>query len=106
MRSGALVKRVELWKKTVTIDEFGGRVESWTKHKDLKSYTMRKSGKQTEMNDEVFDLIKVRIQVRNQHDIDELDRIKYYGKMFQVDFLQPTDMQERFLTIHCTRINE
>lgn len=105
MRSGALVRRVELWKKTVTKNSYGEYDEDWNKVKDLRSYTMRKSGRQTEANDEVFDLIRIRIKVRNQHDIAEMDRVKYFGNMYQIDFIQP-DQSLRWLVIHCSRINE
>jgi len=104
-RSGSLVRRVELWKKTSTKNSFGEYTEVWSKSKDLRSYTYKKSGAQTEANDEIFDLIRLRIRVRNQHDIDEQDRIKYYGNMYQIEFIQP-DESRRWLMIFCNRINE
>lgn len=104
MRSGALSKRVELWKKTVENNK-GERTETWSFNKNLRSFTSRKSGKQVIDSDEIFDLIKIRITVRNQHDIREQDRIKYFGNMYYIDFIQP-DVTERFLTITCIRLNE
>lgn len=106
MRSGLLNKRVELWRKTVEQDSYGAMKETWDKLKDLRSYTYRKSGKNTISNDELIDINKIQIQVRNQHDIREQDRIKYNGSMYDIYFLQPRDVQERFLMIYCKRINE
>lgn len=106
MRSGALSKRVELWKKTSTKNEFGALSESWAKSKNLRSYTIRKSGKQTVSNDEAIDINRIRIQVRNQHNIENSDRIKYFNNMYRIDFLQPLDIKEMWLMIYCTRINE
>lgn len=105
MRSGAIRKRVELWKKTTIKNNFGEYAETWEKIKSLRSYTGRRSGRQVIENDEIFDSIRIIIQVRNQHNIKEMDRIKYYGNFYQIDFIQP-DLTERWLKIHCSRINE
>lgn len=106
MRSGLLNKKVELWRKTVSQSSSGAMTEDWKVLKELKSYTFRKSGRATVINDEAIDINKIRIQVRNQHDIREQDRIKYNGVMYEIYFLQPVDVVERFLMIHCTRLNE
>lgn len=106
MRSGALVKRVELWRKSATKNSFGELYENWSKIKDLRSYTYRKRGRQIINTDEVFDLIKIEISIRNQYDIRESDRIKYFNNMYDITFIQPLDQQERWLKIYCTRVNE
>lgn len=105
MRSGAIVKKVELWKKDVSKNNFGEYAEEWKFVKKMNSYTDRRSGRQTVVNDEIFDSISVRIKVRNQHDIREMDRVKYFNNMYEIDFIQP-DLSERWLTLHCSRINE
>lgn len=105
-RSGALTRRVELWRKETTKGEYGEIEEVWEKINDLRSYTIRRSGRQTNVNDEEFNSINIRIQIRNQYDIREQDRVKYYGNMYDVTFLQPMDMYERWLMIHCSRVNE
>jgi len=105
MRSGAISKRVELWKKELEKNSYGEYTETWSKTKDLRSYTFKRSGRQGLENDEIFDLIRLRISVRNQHDIQEQDRIKYADNMYQIDFLQP-DFSGMWLSITCTRVNE
>ena len=105
MRSGGISKLVELWKKAVTKDAYGGTKEDWMFHKNIRSFTFRKKGGETIANDEVFDTIKIKMQVRNQHDIEEMDRIKYASKMYIITFIQP-DVSERWLTIECERLNE
>lgn len=105
MRSGAIVRKVELWKKNVTRNSFGEQQEDWYLFKKIRAYTHMRSGRQTIDNDEVFDTIKIRLQVRNQHDIKEFDRIKYQGNMYVIDFIQ-LDLTTRWLTISCERLNE
>jgi len=105
MRSGILTKRVELWKKTTTQNGFGGLSEIWTKYASLRAFISARSGIQTIVNDESFDLIRLIIKVRNQYSIKEMDRIKYNDNLYQIDFIQP-DVSDRWLTINCTRINE
>jgi SPP1 family predicted phage head-tail adaptor len=105
MRSGALNKVVSLYKKTTERNTYGELVETWEEQKTFKAYVYMKSGKQTMAHDEVFDLVKIKLQVRNQHDICELDRINYCDKLYQVTFIQP-DYTGRWLLIDCERLND
>jgi len=104
-RSGMLNRRIELWRKVVTKNEYGEYQEDWLFHKYIRAYVFRNTGAQIVDNEEVFDIIRLRLQVRNQSDIIEMDRLKVYDRLYQVDFIQPDDTR-RWLNIHCTRINE
>lgn len=105
MRSGAIKRRVELWKKTSTKNEFGEYVEDWIFEKNLRAYRGAVRGYQTILNDEVIDLSWIRIVVRKQHSIEEQDRIVLADKPFQIEHIKP-DETERWLTILCKRVND
>ena len=106
MRSGLLIERVELWRKETTQSTFGDLTEDWSKVRDLRCYVHRKSGKEVMVSDEVIDISKIRIQLRNQYDIWEQDRIKHNGSLFKIDLIQHMDIKKRFLMIYCSRLNE
>lgn len=104
-RSGALRQRIEIWRKVVDKNEYGEYTETWQFHTYIRAYVYHKSGFETISNEEIFDAIKLRIQIRNQADVQEMDRIKYFGKMYQIDFIQPDDIG-RWLMLHCSKLNE
>ena len=104
-RSGMLNNRIELHRKIVVKDEYGGLIESWALYKYLRAFIHRSSGVQTIDNDEVFDVIKLRVTLRNQSDIKEMDRLKINDKMYLIEFIQ-LDYTRRWLELQVTRINE
>jgi SPP1 family predicted phage head-tail adaptor len=104
-RSGALKWYIDLYKKDVGKNQYGEYTESWVFNKKIRAYVFSKSGKQVETNNEIFDSIIINIKIRNQHDIEEMDRIKYNGKFYQIDFIQPDDTR-RWLYLKCVRVNE
>jgi len=104
-RSGALQLKLEIWRKEVIKNDYGEYTETWVFHKPIRAYVYRNAGRQVIDNEEVFDLIRIRVMVRNQTDVEEMDRIKYAGHFYQIDFIQPDDTR-RWLTLHCTKINE
>lgn len=105
MRSGAIRRQVELWKKVSERNGFGEYKESWTFFKKMRAYRGSVRGMQVIDNNEIFDLNWVRISIRNQHPIDETDRIKYKGSLYTIEHIKYTD-DERWLTVLCKRINE
>ena len=104
-RSGALKWFIELYKKDVVKNDYGEYSEQWLHYKDVRAYVFSKKGRQLTDNEEIFDTITIDIKVRNQTDIEEMDRIKYNGKMYQIDFIQPDDTR-RWLYLKCERLNE
>ena len=105
MRSGAIRKRVELWKKNTSKNKYGEYVETWVYEKPLRAYKGHVRGFQTIQNDEVFDINWIKIFVRNQHDIREQDRIIVNGIKYTIEHIKPDDT-ERWLHITCKRIND
>ena len=104
-RSGALNRRVEVWRKTSIKDEYGAYVETWAFHRYVRSYVRDHYGHQGIDRDEVFDSKRIRLTTRNQSDLNETDRMKIYGRMYTIEFIQP-DYSSRWTTIHCNLINE
>ena len=104
-RSGALKHTLELWRKTVAKNSYGENQETWELYKQIRAYVHRRSGSEEVTNDEVFDVIRLNITVRNQVDVQEMDRIKYFGKMYIIEFIQPDDTG-RWLNLRCTKLNE
>lgn len=104
-RSGALRKRIELWRKTVSKNEFGEYSEEWNLYKYVRAYNHRHYGDQGLDNNEIFDSIHIRIVVRNQTDMTEMDRLFVDGHMYTIDFIQPDDTG-RWNQIRCSKINE
>ena len=104
-RSGALNRRVEVHRKVGIKDEYGGYTEDWSLHKYIRAYVRDHYGHQGIDRDEVFNSNRIRLTVRNQSDLTETDRMKIYGQMFTIEFIQP-DYSSRWITIHCNRINE
>lgn len=105
MRSGAISRTVELWKKSVVKNDYGEMAETWNKIKDLRAFVRRRSGRDQINSSENFYEIRIVVEIRNQHDIEEQDRIKYDGNMYMIEFIQPNYTQ-RWLTLICARINE
>jgi len=104
-RSGILNDNLRLYRKSVTKNEFGEYTEEWLFHKYVRAYVHHNSGAQIVTNDEVFDIIKLKISVRNQTDVVETDRFEVNDAMYLIEFIQP-DHTKRWLIIRCTRINE
>lgn len=105
IRSGAISRQVELWKKSVVKNDYGEYIESWSFDKKMRAYTHMQSGRQLMSNDEVFDSMRIRLSLRNQHKIIEQDRIKYLDNMYYVDHVQ-FSYDRRWSTIVCRRLNE
>lgn len=104
-RSGALNRRIEVWRKTSVKDEYGAYVETWALHIYIRAYVRNHYGHQGISRDEVFDSQRIRLSARNQSDITVTDRVKIYGEMYTIEFIQP-DYSSRWITIHCNRIND
>jgi SPP1 family predicted phage head-tail adaptor len=104
-RSGQLNRKIELWRKTVTKNEFGEYVTDWQLHSYVRAYVHNHYGNQDLENNEVFDSIKIRITTRRQIDVTEMDRFKINGDMYDITFIQPDDTY-RWNHIRCLRINE
>lgn len=81
-------------------------VQSWNKIKSLKCYVHRNSGRETLVNNEVIDITKIRIQLRNQYDIKEQDRIVDNSTLYKIDLIKPLDIKKRFIMLYCSRLNE
>lgn len=105
MRSGALHRTVEWWVSKRVQSASGSVDEEWVKQKDIRAYIFQKKGRQTEVNQEVFNIVTIDVKVRNQHDIKEFDRIKYMGNFYSIEFMQ-LDNSWRFLMLRCERIND
>ena len=104
-RSGALKWFIELYKKEVLKNDYGEYTEQWVFYRNVRAYVFAKKGRQMEDNNEIFDTITIHIKIRRQIDIEEMDRIKYNDKMYQIEFIQPDDTR-RWLFLTCVRINE
>ncbi len=104
-RSGALNRTIELWRKTSIKNDYGEYSEEWNLNRHIRAYVHNYIGNKTLTNDEVFSVIRLRITVRNQSDINEMDRLLVFGKFYQIDFIRPDDTN-RWLSLRCTRINE
>ena len=104
-RSGMLNRRIELWRKTSTKNEYGEYDESWALLSTVRAYVHRNTGVQTVDNDEVFNTTKLNLSLRKQLNITDMDRFKVEGNLYQIEFIQSDDTY-RWLTIRCTRINE
>jgi SPP1 family predicted phage head-tail adaptor len=104
-RSGTLNTNLGIFRKTVTKNDFGEYSEVWALHKEVRGYIHYNSGSQVIDNNEVFELIKLKITIRKQTDITELDRLEVNGNMYIIEFIQQ-DYTKRWQEIRCTRINE
>lgn len=105
-RSGLIVKEVELWRKTVSQNNYGENIQDWSLLSRPRGYVLRKSSKYTTVNDEEMDVDTIRVEIRNQWGVREQDRIKYLGNLYDVYRLQPKDITERWLIVYCKRLNE
>jgi len=104
-RSGALNRRIAVWRKTAVKNEFGEYDENWSELRLVRAYVLNHIGNKGVDNDEVFNVVRLRINVRNQTDINEMDRVFVFGKFYQIDFIRPDDTN-RWLQLRCTKINE
>jgi len=104
-RSGALNRRIQLWRKTSVKNEFGEYNEDWALNRQIRANVLNHIGNKGIDNDEVFNVVRLRITVRNQTDINEMDRLFVFGKFYQIDFIRPDDTN-RWLQLRCTKINE
>lgn len=104
-RSGILNSRLKIYRKTVTKNSFGEYTETWAFYKYVRAYVHHFTGNQGIDNNEVFDVIKLKISIRKQTDITELDRIEVNDDMYIIEFIQP-DYTKRWQELRCTRINE
>ncbi len=104
-RSGSITKIIELWRRSGERNDFGELSENWSKIKNIRSRSYVKRGRQTTDSDEEFDTRTIDTTIRNQIDIFETDRLKYYGNFYNIDSIIPDDT-ERWLRIRASKINE
>lgn len=104
-RSGAITERIELYKNQSIRDEYGGSTDNWVLVSSPRCRVRRKKGREQIVNSEVVDVYTIDIDLRNQWDIKEQDRVKYNGTMFVIDFINPS-YYNRWVTLRCSTLSE
>lgn len=84
MLAGNLRYYIEIYKPTLTEDEYGQQKETYTKVKATKADVIFGSGRKEEQNqEEIFTYPKTFV-IRSYHTIMERYRIKFQGKMYRI----------------------
>lgn len=105
MRSGGMRHTIEIWASTKSSNEYGEHVESWSKVKSTKAQVTKQSGSTNLNNSEVFNMMTIKVEVWNHHGLTEINRIKWKGNLYSIDFIEPS-YDERKQVLQCNRINQ
>ncbi len=105
MRAGGMRHTIEVWSKTSSRNEYGELGETWSNQKSTKAQIVKQGGATGINNSEVFSSTTIRVEVWNHHNITEVNRIKWKGQMYSIDFIEPSydDLKQ---VLRCNKINE
>lgn len=84
IRAGLLNEVIDILSPTSTINEFGEKVQSYTKTYTTRAEVNHESGNRTLENSEIFYTYRKNFTVRSYVPITEFDLISYDGKRYRV----------------------
>ena len=93
MRAGLLTEQIEIWSKTLAVNEFGEEVEDWIKTYQTRARLVHDGGSRVVSNDEIVFTHSKTFQIREYVPINELDRILWNGKFYRILNIEPDDVQ-------------
>jgi head-tail adaptor len=105
MRAGSLTEIIEIWKPVTVINEFGEQATEYILSKQTRANLIHNSGNRNINNGEVVFSYNKTFVIRNYHNIDELDRIKWNNRFYRILDIEPNDKLQQ-LTLVTDIINE
>ena len=105
MNAGRLNETLEIWKPTITRDEYGNQKTTFAFAFSTRCDHIYKSGNREIDNDEVVYIYSKTFVVRIYHNIDEFDHIKYNGKFYRILEIE-RDKDRQMMTIEAVLIDE
>lgn len=105
MIAGKLNEIITVVKPTISRNSYGASSTSWYDSYVTRASTKQNNGTKDIVNNEVFVHYTVEFEVRYYNQIDELDRIKWNNKLYQIESIVPERLRNRKIII-TTLINE
>lgn len=89
MRAGLLTEPIEIWEKSLVINDFGEETETWDFKYSTKARLVHEGGNRVIENNEVFYEHSKTFQVRYYVPVDDYDRIKWDDKYYRILNIEP-----------------
>lgn len=105
MQAGRMKYRIELLKPTITTNNFGEEVETFTSFRTVYAERVRISGNRSEEVGEHFPDYRAEFNIRDAHPVKENWRIRQLGGYeYTVTSIIP-NLDRGMLTLNCERVN-
>ena len=105
MIAGKLNETITVVKSTISRNSYGASSTSWYDSYVTRASIRQNNGTKDVVNNEVFVHYTVEFEVRYYNQIDELDRIRWNNKLYQIESIVSERLRNRKIII-TTLVNE
>ena len=105
MRAGLLSEVITIMTPYIEKDEYGSEVEMWDELLTTRANVRWSSGNRSISNDEIVNVYSVDFTIRRYHDIDEVMRVRYEGKLYRILSIED-NRHDGTKKLRCELINE
>ena len=91
MRAGILKYPIEIWKVTVTRNEYNEQTDTYTKSYSTRANITYNSGSRTDINNEIVYPLNLTFEVRSYVPVTDFDHIKYNSRFYRILAIQSED---------------
>ena len=105
MIAGKLNETIHIVKPTISRNTYGASSTSWSDSYICRASVKQNNGSRDVVNNEVFTHYTVEFEVRYYNQIDELDRIRWNNKLYQIESIVSERLRNRKIII-TTLVNE
>lgn len=105
MIAGKLNETITVVKSTISRNSYGASTISWYDSYVTRASVKQNNGTKDVVNNEVFVHYTVEFEVRYYNQIDELDRIRWNNKLYQIESIVSERLRNRKIII-TTLVNE
>lgn len=105
MRAGLLTEPIEIWEKTLFINDFGEETEDWSLKTRTRARLVHNGGNRVIENSEVFFAHTKTFEVRDYVSVGDYDRIVWKDKKYRILNIEPIKEQMK-LTIKTELIDD
>ena len=89
MRAGLLKEPIEIWRKTLTVNDYGEETEEWNSIYSTRARLLHDGGSRVIDNQQVFYDHAKTFQIREYVPVDDYDRIMWKGKFYRILNIEP-----------------
>jgi len=98
-QSGQLDRRVIFQSQASSTDAFGQNVGSWSDTLTLWAKVIERSGSESEQSNQIVAVRKVDFIIRYNSQINELFRVSYRSKIYQIEAIIQDESRDSFMRI-------